>query len=90
MIQESDTVVWDHENNELFKQAHDEQLLLWLHRSVYLIKYQMCLQRQRINAKQNNYVCCSVFVATLILVIKAELLAFALLFGPQCHFVANR
>ncbi|XP_023713900.1 E3 ubiquitin-protein ligase HERC2 [Cryptotermes secundus] len=32
MIQESDTVVWDHENNEMFKQAHDEQLLLWLHR----------------------------------------------------------
>jgi len=32
MIPESDTIMWDHENNEVFKQAHDEQLLLWLHR----------------------------------------------------------
>ncbi|KAJ9582054.1 hypothetical protein L9F63_003637, partial [Diploptera punctata] len=32
MTAESDTVIWDHENNETFKQAHDEQLLLWLHR----------------------------------------------------------
>jgi hypothetical protein len=30
--------MWDHENNEMFKQAHDEQLLLWLHRSVYVYK----------------------------------------------------
>jgi hypothetical protein len=88
MIQESDTVVWDHENNEMFKQAHDEQLLLWLHRSVYVIKHQMYLQRQRINTKQNNCVLQSV-VDTLILVVKAELLAVALQFGTQWHFVAN-
>jgi len=41
MIPESDTIMWDHENNEVFKQAHDEQLLLWLHRSVQFARPQM-------------------------------------------------
>jgi hypothetical protein len=44
MIPESDTIMWDHENNEVFKQAHDEQLLLWLHRSVQFVRPQMCPQ----------------------------------------------
>ena len=44
MVPESDTIMWDHENNEVFKQAHDEQLLLWLHRSVQFVRPQMCAQ----------------------------------------------
>jgi len=43
MIPECDTIMWDHENNEMFKQAHDEQLLLWLHRSVCFIKHHVLI-----------------------------------------------
>ncbi|XP_068082847.1 E3 ubiquitin-protein ligase HERC2 [Anabrus simplex] len=32
MVPDCDTQVWDHENHEVFKLEHDEQLLLWLHR----------------------------------------------------------
>ncbi|CAG2066086.1 unnamed protein product [Timema podura] len=32
MLNESGVLVLDHENHECFKQFHDEQLLLWLHR----------------------------------------------------------
>jgi hypothetical protein len=44
MIPDSDTIMWDHENNDVFKQAHDEQLLLWLHRSVQFVRPQICPQ----------------------------------------------
>ncbi|XP_063244096.1 E3 ubiquitin-protein ligase HERC2 isoform X2 [Bacillus rossius redtenbacheri] len=32
MAPDSSSMVFDHENHDIFKQAHDEQLLLWLHR----------------------------------------------------------
>jgi len=81
MIPESDTVMWDHENNDVFKQAHDEQLLLWLHRSVQFARPQMCPQILIRNATgQYGH---DVFAAVCgykvsILVPKPELLAFVL------------
>ncbi|XP_049844846.1 E3 ubiquitin-protein ligase HERC2 [Schistocerca gregaria] len=32
ILPDGDSQVWEHENHEIFKQEHDEQLLLWLHR----------------------------------------------------------
>lgn len=32
MIPDDETVQWNHENHDVFKQEHDQQLLLWLNR----------------------------------------------------------
>lgn len=78
MVPESDTIMWDHENNEVFKQAHDEQLLLWLHRSVQFVRHQMCLQilGRNVTGWYGQDVFAVVFsYKVLIPVLKAELLA---------------
>ena len=78
MVPESDTIMWDHENNEVFKQAHDEQLLLWLHRSVQFVRLQMCPQILIRNATgqygHDVYAAVCIYKVS-ILVCKTELLA---------------
>jgi hypothetical protein len=78
MIPESDTIMWDHENNEVFKQAHDEQLLLWLHRSVQFVGHQMCPQiliRNVTGQYGHKYLLQPAVVKVSVLVSKAELSA---------------